>query len=124
MRFPRNLSRWFGNLFTTRSSSPIRRRSPRPGLELLEDRWAPAILTVNTLDDNTTDTSVLTLREAITLVNHAGDPTSLSQGSVPSGWSSQIAGNFGTNDTILFDASLGSGSVFLTGGRSSWPGPS
>src|SRR5205823_1033051 len=78
---------------------------------MLESRLAPATLTVNTLADNTTDTTVLTLRDAITLVNNAGNPSSLGQGSMPSGWASQIntTNAFGTQDTILFDSSLDSG---------------
>src|SRR5262249_57836874 len=65
-----------------------------------------ATLTVNTLADNTTDTSVLTLRDAVLLVNNGGDPTALGQSSMPGGWTSQIAGSFGSNDTIQFDPSL------------------
>jgi hypothetical protein len=67
---------------------------------------APATLTVNTLADNTTDTGFLTLRDAVLLVNNGGDPTALGQSSMPGGWSSQIAGSFGSNDTIQFDPSL------------------
>src|SRR5262249_60624381 len=69
-------------------------------LERLEARLAPATLWVNTTADNTTDTSVLTLRDAITLVNNAGDPASLVQSSMPSGWASQIdtTNPFGTSD--------------------------
>src|SRR4051812_36638218 len=66
------------------------RTSSQPRLEALEDRLAPATLTVNSPADNTADTSVLTLREAITLVNNGGDPTSLGQASMPAGWASQI----------------------------------
>jgi hypothetical protein len=60
-------------------------RTHRPRLEYLEDRLAPATLTVNTLADNTTDTSVLTLRDAVLLVNNGGDPTALGQSSMPGG---------------------------------------
>jgi hypothetical protein len=76
----------------------------------LEGRLAPATLTVNTTADNTTDTSVLTLRDAITLVNSGGDPTSLGLPSMPAGWAAQInTGNpFGTNDTINFSISAAS----------------
>jgi hypothetical protein len=71
----------------------------------LEDRLAPATISVNTTADNTSDTSVLTLRDAITLVNNAGDPTSLGQSSMPAGWASQIdtTNPFGSNDTIQFN---------------------
>ena len=78
----------------------------RPRLEQLEDRLTPSTLTVNTLADNITDTSFLTLREAVLLVNSGGDLTSLGQSSMPSGWASQIADSFGSNDTIQFDPSL------------------
>ena len=61
---------WIRRLFD-RKSRTIRhdRARRRPAVEALEERMAPAVLTVNTLADNTTDTSVLTLRDAITLVN-------------------------------------------------------
>src|SRR6516165_2747058 len=77
-------------------------RDRRPlQLEVLEDRLSPAVLTVNTTADNTTDTSVLTLRDAITLANSAGDPTALGQSSMPAGWASQIdtTNPFGSSDT-------------------------
>jgi hypothetical protein len=59
---------------------------------------------VNTTADNTTDTSVLTLRDAITLVNNGGNPASLGQASMPAGWSAQIdtTNPFGSEDTIDF----------------------
>jgi uncharacterized repeat protein (TIGR01451 family) len=88
-------------------------------VEFLEDRRVLAVLTVNSLGDNPADTSALTLRDALTLVNNAGSPGSLGQASMPSGWASQIAGNFGSNDTIQFEPSLfGSTqqSITLTGG--------
>jgi hypothetical protein len=92
-----------------------RRSRRRPGFgarrrfrfewERVEERTLLSVLTVNTVDDNTTDTSVLTLRDAITLVNTVGDPTSLGQPTMPAGWAAQIdnsGGGFGTNDTIDF----------------------
>jgi len=75
-------------------------------LERLEERALLSVLTVNTVADNTSDTSVLTLRDAITLVNNGGDPTALGQPTMPAGWAAQIdssAGGFGTNDTIDFN---------------------
>src|SRR5262249_18504974 len=79
-------------------------------LEPLETRLAPAILTVNTTADNTTDTSVLTLRDAITLVNHAGNPASLGQSTMSAGWAAQIntTSPFGSNDTIEFNITAAS----------------
>jgi hypothetical protein len=62
----------------------------RPRVEAFEDRVAPAVLTVNSTADNTTDTSVLTLRDAITLADDAGNPASLGQASMTPGWASQI----------------------------------
>src|SRR5438876_11797734 len=83
-----------------------RRSTFKPCLEALEDRLAPAALTVNSLADNITDTSVLTLRDAIVLVDNGGNPASLGQSSMPSGWASQISGPFGSNDAIGFESSL------------------
>jgi hypothetical protein len=72
----------------------------RPRLETLEDRLAPATLTVNSTADNTTDTSVLTLREAIAIVNTSPDLSSLS-----TQIQNQISGTLhaGMSDTIVFD---------------------
>jgi hypothetical protein len=95
-----------------RISNPSHRQTARatnrfrPHLEVLEDRLTPSTLTVNALADNITDTNVLTLRDAVMLVDNGGNPAALGQASMPSGWSSQIAGSFGSNDTIQFDPSL------------------
>jgi hypothetical protein len=88
-----------------RKSAPRRRPAYKLTLEWLEDRLAPATLTVNTTADNTTDISVLTLRDAITLVNNAGNPVSLGQSSMPAGWAAQIntTNPFGSNDAINFN---------------------
>jgi hypothetical protein len=86
-----------------RSRQPSRRwRAPR--LELLEVRLAPAILTVNSNADNTTDTSHLNLREAIWASEG-------SYGYTPTGAQlNQISGTLGThNDTIRFDQSTMNG---------------
>ncbi len=95
-----------------KSRQPSRHRFV-PGLEFLEDRLAPALLVVNSTDDNTTDTDTLTLREAITLVNHGGNPSSLGQSSMPYGWQSQISGSFG-NDTIQFSSVIDGQTIDLT----------
>jgi hypothetical protein len=54
---------WIRRLFVcphrTARTAPARRRL---AVEAMEDRPAPAVLTVNSMADNTTDTSVLTLR--------------------------------------------------------------
>ena len=73
------------------------------------------VLTVNSLADNTTDTSHLTLRDAITLVNNGGNPGSLGQSSMPPGWAAQITGSFGGDATIEFAASLSGGTITLGG---------
>jgi hypothetical protein len=83
-----------------------RRHVLRLRLDALEERRLLSVLTVNTVDDNTSDASVLTLRDAITLVNDGGDPTSLGQPTMPAGWAAQIdnsGGGFGSNDTIHFN---------------------
>src|ERR1700735_1802165 len=79
------------------SSTHANRRSTRlrPVLQMLEGRLTPATLFVNTSLDNTTDTSHLTLRDAVTLVNNDGDPNSLGQSSMPNGWATQTTGAFG-----------------------------
>lgn len=112
------LSTWIRSCFIRQSRSRVpmvRRGKPkvrpliRPVLEVLEDRLAPAILTVNTLADNnpsSPNTSFLSLREALTLVNNNGNPASLNQKSMPSGWASQINGAFGSSNTIQFAPSL------------------
>jgi hypothetical protein len=96
---------------------PLRWRPPfrRPSVERLEDRLAPATLLVNGFADNTTDTSHLTLREAITLVNNGGQLASLGQTVMPGGWASQISGTFGDHDTINFSSALGGGTITLNG---------
>jgi hypothetical protein len=116
-----SIFRWLKAQQITSSRRPTKRtgkprRGYRPGVECLENRLAPATLTVNSLADNTTDTSHLTLRDAITLVNHSGDPSTLGQSTMPAGWAGQIGGGeFGSVDTILFDSSLSGGTITLGG---------
>src|SRR5438105_4489445 len=80
-----------------RRSLPKRRAVPPPRLEQLEDRLAPAIITVTTtVDDITPNDGSVSLREAITAVNagnNLSDPDIIAQN--PS--------IFGTNDTIKFN---------------------
>jgi hypothetical protein len=75
----------------------------RPRLEVLEDRLAPATLTVNTAADvvNPSD-GTLSLRDAISAINagNANGLTAVEQG--------QVSGTFGNNDTIQFQLSNGS----------------
>jgi CSLREA domain-containing protein len=65
-------------------------------LERLEDRMAPAVITVNTLaDDRTPNDGSVSLREAITAMNASndlGDPDIIAQN----------PGAFGSGDTIQF----------------------
>src|SRR6266851_3188672 len=83
-----------------------RKRSAKIWLEALEDRLAPATLIVNSVGDNTTPDSLLTLREAILLVDNAGDATTaLGRTSLTLGETAQISGTFGSNDTIQFASS-------------------
>jgi hypothetical protein len=90
-------------------------RAFRPVVEVLEGRRVPALLVVNSGLDNTTDTSHLTLRDAITLVDNGGNPSSLGQSAMPAGWASQLTGTFGSNDTIQFDPGLSGSTITLDG---------
>ncbi|HMF13816.1 MAG TPA: hypothetical protein VKE94_15965, partial [Gemmataceae bacterium] len=79
----------------------MNRRRTRLGIEGLEDRCTPATLTVNTLGDNIDHTdSVLTLREAIDVVNTQSN-SGLSTNEL-----AQISGTLGSKDTIQFAPSL------------------
>src|SRR5262249_12014239 len=76
---------------------PARAGPAAPRLERLEDRLAPALITVTTTsDDLTPNDGSVSLREAITAINAGndlGDPDILAQN----------PGTFGTNDTIRFN---------------------
>jgi hypothetical protein len=76
----------------------------------LEDRQAPAVLTVNSLVDGPVSAvgSVLTLRDAVALVDSRGLASDASGKSLAAAKSSQInlANPFGTNDVIQFASSL------------------
>ena len=89
----------------------------RPGLETLENRLAPAVLTVNSLLDNTTSDSNLTLREAILVVDGT-----LGR-SLTAGESAQVSGTLGSNDTIQFNLPAGPQTITLTSGASPLPRP-
>jgi predicted outer membrane repeat protein len=87
------------------------RRRPlfRPALEMLEDRWAPAVLTVNSVADNTTVDAALTLREAIQVVDGTlGRALSAVE-------KTQVTGILGSNDTIQFNLLAGPQTIKLTG---------
>jgi hypothetical protein len=95
-----------------RPPQPCRRRPAapqrcRPRLEVLEDRLAPAVLTVNTTSDGN-DPSVLSLRQAIQAV----DSQSLANLSPQQ----QVSGILGDNDQIQFAPGL-TGTIQLTQGE-------
>jgi hypothetical protein len=106
---------WLRKLFASRTPRTIRKGPDRcrPRLEALEDRLAPATLTVNSTADtaNVTD-AYLSLREAIAIVNSA---------TLPSGLSAQITGQIsgtlhaGGTDTIQFDHTTVTTSITLGG---------
>src|SRR5215470_10792583 len=78
-------------------------------LEALEDRLAPAVLTVNTLADETTADNSLSLREAVRVVN-SGSTSGLSSAEL-----AQVSGTLGSNDTIQFNLPSGPQTLTLTG---------
>src|SRR5438067_5778339 len=100
----------------SRKSGAPRRGQRPPGrrgvlrLEALEDRLAPAVLTVNTLADQTTADNVLSLREAVGVVNSG------STGGLSGAEQTQVAGTLGSNDTIQFSLPAGPQTLTLTGG--------
>jgi parallel beta-helix repeat protein len=92
--------RWAG----PKAKRPPTRR-PFPRLEALEDRLAPATLTVNTTADTVSGTvATLDLREAILLINSAGTATDDQGNSLGAAKESQIdtTNPYGTSDTINF----------------------
>jgi hypothetical protein len=91
------------------------RPSFRPGLLALEDRLAPATLTVNGAADINAADGVLTLREAVLLENGAGDATAALGRNLTAPEAAQVSDVFGSNDTIQFDPSLNGRTITLTG---------
>jgi len=74
-------------------------RRYRPALEILENRLAPAVITVTTAaDDNTANDGSVSLREAIQAMNNASAGSDMDI-------SHQNPGVFGVNDTINFNIS-------------------
>ncbi len=84
-------------------------------LEMLETRLAPATLTVNGVLDNTTADSVLTLREAMLLVNSGGNATAALGRNLTAGESGQITGLFSAANTIQFSSGLSGQTITLNG---------
>ena len=103
--------RFLSKLFAPTRRKPFTRRPRfRPTLEILEGRWAPAVLTVNSLADSTTANNFLTLGEALEVVNGT-------LGLAPTaGEQAQITGTLGNNDTIQFNLPSGPQTISLTGG--------
>ena len=96
----------FGRTAPTLPSRPTRRPRTHLTLEILEDRLAPATLIVNSVPDNTTADSSLTLREAVLLVDAGGNATAALGRALTAGEAGQITGTFGSNDTIVFAPGL------------------
>src|SRR5262245_11770295 len=88
----------------------------RPGLEVLEDRITPAMLTVTTAADNTFADALLSLREAIALVNAGGDASAGLGRNLTAAEAAQVSGAFGSGDTIGFASGL-SGPITLQQGQ-------
>src|SRR5262249_20794396 len=88
-------------LFSRQRSHP---RTFRPRIELLEDRLAPAVLTVNTLTDEldapSSENGFLSLREAITSINKQADFNTDATNNRVGGYASTPGG---TADVINFN---------------------
>ena len=91
--------------------------APALTFERLEDRTLLATLTVNASADNTTSDSVLTLREAVLLINNAGNAGAALGRALTLGEQAQInlADPFGTDDIVQFDAVTNAVPINLSG---------
>src|SRR5262249_17193836 len=106
------MTSWFARLW---SPSPSRHKSRRPRrlplqVEQLEDRWAPATITVTTTaDDNVANDGSVSLREAIQAINNGSAGLDMDI-------SNQSPGTFGVNDTINFNITMaGTGQTINVG---------
>lgn len=90
-----------------------RRAFYRPCLEVLEQRQAPAVLTVNTATDETTADNFLSLREAINVVN-SESTNGLSQDELNLVNQTEL---LGSEDTIVFDPGLNGQTITLNGSQ-------
>src|SRR5687768_9695669 len=104
------------------ASSKSRQMSPKSALatrlatvEALEQRLVFSALTVNTVLDNTTSDSELTLRESVLLVENGGNAAAALGRSLTSGELAQIdiTQPFGTADAIGFANSIAGGTIIL-----------
>jgi hypothetical protein len=94
--------------FRRPSFRPCQQAGGKPMLEALEDRLAPATLTVNSTADNITDTTVMTLRAAVNLIDSGGASAAAPgvPAVAPAGAQTVFTGSYGTGDTIQFDPSV------------------
>jgi predicted outer membrane repeat protein len=75
---------------------------------VLEGRLAPAVLTVDSVADDTMPDNVLTLREAIALVDGTLGRA------LTAGEQAQVSGTLGSNDSVQFDLPGGAQTITLT----------
>src|SRR3954471_18184120 len=86
--------RWFGRAPQSRHPSPVRRA--RPAVEALEDRFAPAVITVNsTADVLNPAAGTVTLRSAIQTANTNGDASNTINLSVAGTYKITLGGTAG-----------------------------
>src|SRR5947209_5170508 len=90
------VARWFGNRSPNSSAAVRPAAKPQLGLEHLEERVVPAVITVTTTTDNANaGDNQVTLREAILAAN-----TDSTAGN--SDFTGRVTGTFG-DDMIVFD---------------------
>src|SRR5262245_54855653 len=100
------MTSWFARLWSSPRShqKPRRPGRPHPRLEQLEDRLAPAVLTVTTLTDEldapSSENGQLSLREAITSINNQADFNTDATNNRVGGYASTPGG---TADVINFN---------------------
>jgi hypothetical protein len=84
-------------------------------IEVMEARLLFSTVTVNTLVDGNTDDNLMSLREAVELIDHGGDDAAALSRSLSAGESALVDATeaFGTNDKIVFDNTVAGGSVSL-----------
>src|SRR5262245_24946021 len=111
---------WIRRLFA-RTPRTVRKAPSRirPRLEALEDRLAPATLTVNSLSDDTAG-AALTMRAAILILNNGNLTSNITMPgqaarALTAAEKAQVdtTNPFGTKDTIQFDGSLAGGTIKL-----------
>src|SRR5262249_14678284 len=100
--------RWLARLRSAGSNRKV--RPPRhlpPRLEQLEDRLAPAVITVTSANDDldapSSEDGTVSLREAITSINNGAD--------FNADVTAKRTGTYGDNDTIKFDIINANGTV-------------